>query len=241
MTLASYTDQVQSLLDDFAGVEYTTANLTKYINHGRLQLAAASESVRAEVTLTLVPATQSYSFSAVTALPSGVQTVLGARMLRIQTLPGPPPSWRRLEQRSWEWFSTYRLSQSVTAAGMPTMVAQLNPGITGTLWFDPIPDVAYVIAIDAVCHPVELVDDTTPEALTYPWSEAVPYYGAYLALLNSQRWADADSMWRRYREFELRATQMTGTSRLPRNFPGGLGATLASESKPLTGGLGRAS
>src|ERR1700723_1026716 len=240
MALTSYLGQVESLLDDFGNVEYTQANLTTYINDARVQIAGASESIRSEVTLTLAASTQVYPFSAATALPSGVQGIIAARMLRIQTIPsdpGPPlvpASWRRLEQRSWEWFATYRLSQSVTTLGQPTMVTQLNPGVSGTLWFDPVPDIAYVTAIDAVGYPAALVDDTTVEALSYPWTEAVQYYAAYLALLNSQRRADADAMFSRYTEFETRATQMTGSSRLPKQFPGGEGARVAGQNMPIT-------
>lgn len=240
MALTAYLAQVESLLDDFGNVEYSTFNLTNYINYARSQIAGASESIRAEATLTLAASTQSYPFSGATALPTGVQGILAARMLRLQTIPanaGPPAtpaSWKRLEQRSWEWFATYRLSQPVTVLGMPTQVAQLNPGINGTLWFDPIPDFAYVTAIDAVGYPTGLIDDTTPEALSYPWTEAVQYYAAYLALLNSQRRTDADAMFARYGEFEARATQMSGATRLPRNFPGGEGARIAGQNMPIT-------
>lgn len=240
MALTAYLTQTQSLLDDFAGVEYTTANLTVYINDARVQIAGASESIRTQATLTLVAQQQSYPFSSVSGLQTGVQGILAARMLRLQTIPanaGPPAapaSWKRLEQRSWEWFLTYRLSQPVSTFAPPTMVAQLNPGVNGTLWFDPTPDYAYTTTIDAVAYPIPLVDDTTVEALDFPWTDAVAYYAAYLALLNSQRRADADAMWDRYQEFESRGTQMSGATRLPRQFPGGDGARMAGQNMPIT-------
>ena len=238
--LDTYLQQVTSLLDDFLNVEYTTANLTTYINDARVQIAGASESIRCEATLETVAQQQSYSFGAVTNLTTGVQGILVARFVFIQTIPafaGPPAnpaSYKRLEQRKWEWFATYRLAQSVTTYAQPTMVTQLNPGFNGTLWFDPIPDNVYSLLIDAVGYPEALVDDTTPEALSGPWTEAVQYYAAYLALLNSQRSADAQGMWSRYEVFESRATQMTGATRLPWQFPGGDGARQAGQNMPIT-------
>lgn len=235
MALFAYRAQVQSLLDDAGAVEYTVANLDTFINDARVQIAGASESIRSAATLNLVAAQQTYNFSDATGLAAGVAGVLVVRMVRIQNVGG---GWNRVTTRPWEYFFTFRLCSVVPVTDTPTMAAQLNPGVNGTLWFDPTPDQAYVTSLDAVGYPIPLVTDLTTEALSAPWTEAVQYYAAYLALLNAQRRADADAMWQRYELFQMRATQMTTPSRLARNRPGGEGARMAGQHTPLTGPFG---
>ena len=232
MALASYQAQTQSLLDDAGAVEYTLANLTEYINSARFQIAGASESIRAEATLALVAGQQSYAFSVITGFAAAVGGTLVVRQVRIANFAG---GWNRVTTRPWPYFFTFRLCTPVPISGIPTMASQLNPGAGGTLWFDPVPDNPYNVGLDVVGYPVLLVDDTTPEALSYPWTEAVQYYAAYLALLNAQRTTDATTMFQRYESFQLRATQMTTPSRLSRNHPGGEGARMAGQHTPLTG------
>jgi len=63
-----------------------------------------------------------------------------------------------------------------------------------------------------VCLPITLVSDGTAEAIPYPWTDAVPYFAAYLALLSAQspaRTADADRMMQRYELFMGRARQFS--------------------------------
>lgn len=234
--LPGYQAQVQSLLDDFGAVEYTVANLNTYINDARVQIAGASESIRGQATLSLAAAQQSALFTAATGLPTGVAGLLSVRMARVQVLVGPPAGWRRIEMRPWEYFFTFRLCQIINNPGLPTMAAQLNPGIGGSLYFDPVPDMPYTIGLDSVQYPIALTGAPTEiELIPAPWTEAIQYYAAYLALLNAQRYSDATMMFDRYQLFEWRATQMTTPSRLPRQYPGNTGATGASANMPLTG------
>lgn len=228
--LDAYLAQVQSLLDDPSAVEYTTADLTVYINDARVQVAGASESLRYPATLALAATQQSYAFSSAViagAVGLGLAGVLDIRMVAL--IGGG-----QLEMRSWEWFFSYYLAVPSPPSGSPAVCAVLLPGIAGSIWFAPIPAAVGSVLIDAVCYPVALADDTTPEALPYPWQEAVQYYAAYLAYLNAQRRTDADAMFARYQVFEERATQMTTPSRLPRNYPGGRGARLAGAHMPIT-------
>lgn len=230
MALTAYQTQVESLLDDFNNVEYTAANLTTYINDARVQIAGASESIRRECSLALTSAEQSYAFAAATKFATGVAGLLSVRMARLQTEGG----FSRLEMRSWEWFNSYCLCKPVTPTGAPKTCAELQPGINGELYFYPTPDIDYTAFLNGVCYPIALVDNTSVEALSYPWTEAVQYYSAYLALLNAQRSADANAMFARYKEFEMRATQMSTPSRLPRQYAGGAGARGAGMNMPIT-------
>ena len=231
--LATYLAQTQSLLDDPDAVEYTTADLTSYINDARLQIAGSSESLRQPATFFTVAGDQAYLFSNCTLenapLPNpGLGGILDVRMATV--IGGGP-----IEMRTWEYFFQFFLSSPAT--GAPTVAAVLLPGIAGTLWLAPVPNVSNVaIMLDTVCYPVPFSSptDAGPEALSQPWQDAVPYFAAYLAYLNAQRRTDADAMYARYATFEARATQMTSPTRLPRNYPGNTGARLAARNMPIT-------
>jgi hypothetical protein len=231
MALNAYLAQVESLLDDFSNVEYTSANLTVYINDARLQIAGSSESIKLQAALALTNTVQSYAFSAATGFSGiGVGGILSVRMAALSTGPG----YTELDIRPWEWFWRYYVCQNQATRGLPTKCAEFEPGINGTIWFWPVPNATLSVLLDAIGYPIPLVTDSTIEALSYPWTEAVQYYAAYLALLNAQRKADADAMYARYKEFEWRATQMTTPTVLPGNTIGTVGAKVAATHTPLT-------
>jgi hypothetical protein len=83
------------------------------------------------------------------------------------------------------------------------------------------------------------VNDTTAEAIPYLWTDAVPYFAAYLALLSSQtgaRTADADKMMQRYTEFVERAKRAATGDVLPWQYqgqpvPGGLNTPAAPSAR----------
>lgn len=231
MALNAYVAQVRSLLNDPSAAEYQTADLTIFINDARVQIAGASESIRALMSLTTAAATAQYLYSTATAAPAGVGGVLTVRKARVLSAG----VWSEVINRSWEWFFSYLMcGPAAVATGIPDTFAEFAPGISGSLFLSPIPNGVLSIQLDAVCYPIPLVDDSTSEALPYPWTEAVQYYSAYLALLSAQRKADADAMFERYVVFQNRATQMTTPTALPGNLPGGLGAERAGQHLPIT-------
>jgi len=233
MALNAYLAQVQSLLDDPGAVEYPTANLTTYINDARVQIAGASESIRLIATLSLTGGTPSYLFSLFTGLPASVQGVIALRKMRSQG--GPAGQWIEVFNREWEWFWSYCLNGPRSVAqGTPDTFSVIQKGVNGSFFVNPTPAGTLVISADCVGYPINLASDSDPEALPYPWTEAVQYYAAYLALLNAQRYADADGMLQRYVLFETRATQMSTPTALPVQYPGGPGAAIAGAARPIT-------
>jgi hypothetical protein len=234
--LNAYLAQVESLLDDFGNVEYSLANLTTYINDARVQIALSSESLRPSAQLVLVVGQESYPLSVMTfpAQPTPTAGLGGVANVRSANLQLPNNGLQRLETRAWEWFNTFYYAQPVKTPGPPTIFARLQPGlINGNFYINPPPDQAYTLQIGAVAYPIPLVDDTTTEALNAPWTEAVQYYSAYLALLSAQRRADAEVMWERYLSFEMRGTQLTTPTRLPGQYPGGGGAQAAGTHRQI--------
>lgn len=235
--LNTYLQQTQRLLQDKIQAQYNLADLTAYVNDARLQIALSTESIRQPAQFDTVIGQQQYpysgmTFSAAPTVPSGLGAVCNVRSAHV-LLSGSPPGQQRMETRAWEWFNTFYLSSAVPPTGQPTIFTRLQPGLNGVLWLAPIPDQVYTIQVDAVATPAALASDGDPEALSSPWTDAVPFYAAYLALLSSNNFQAADEMWQQYQRFEQRGTQLTTPTRLPGQYPGGAGAVGAAAHNTL--------
>ena len=93
------------------------------------------------------------------------------------------------------------------------------PGSTGSLsggsFYINTPDIAYTLLCDCVCYPIALADDTTKEAIPYLWTDAVPFFAAYYALMSAQnnaRMADAMQYFNMYTQFVERARRASNPS-----------------------------
>lgn len=85
---------------------------------------------------------------------------------------------------SWTKFnSKYNPYTRGTFLYAPIIICQFGQGDQGSILFSPVPNQAYCMEWDCSGLPVDLVDDTTPEAIPEIWTQAVPFYAAYLALL----------------------------------------------------------
>ena len=229
--LTQYLSQTTALLQNPSASPplYATALLTGFINTARGQLAGESEACRFMGTLTAIVGTRVYPFTSISlAGSSGVLGVINARTLWY--LVGSGQKW--LRPRPWEWFSLYELNTAVPNIGPPMVWSQYgqgaqaqavpNPVGGGSLYISPLPDIIYTLPVDCVCYPVPLVDDTTPEAIPYLWTDAVPYYAAYLALLSSQTGARtqlAQEYFKIYTDFVNRARRAATPGTLPTIYP----------------------
>jgi hypothetical protein len=205
--------------------------LDTYINIARQQLAGDGECIRLFGTLMMSSGISNYTLAAIVPNPFGTSGVDGVLAVRMANQGG-----RLLDLRPWEWFFNYYYAQPATS-GMPMVVAQQGQGLSGTLWFWPPPDpmhAALGVNFDCVCLPIPLVDDTTPDAIPYPWSDAVPFYAAYYAYMAMQRQADADMMLARYLMLMRRARGESVPSALPENLPGDMGARMAASKTSMT-------
>ncbi len=211
---------------------YATSQLDAYINTARLQLAGESECIRALGNLTVSAETAQYSLTSITIpanAPAGIAGALNVRSLWVQ-VAGSATALIWLTPRTWEEFAYFSLNNAAPTFGFPTEWAQFAQGASGTIFLNPAPNAAGICVAEIVAYPINLVDDTTAEAIPFMWTQAVPYYAAYLALLSSQtgvRTADADKMFERYRMFVDRARKAATPSVLP----------WQSEQMPVPGGI----
>lgn len=220
MLQSTYLPQTQQLLQNPPATSalYTTSILTGYINTARGQLAGEAACVRAIATIQTVPGQRAYNFSSLnlgTPSATGIQGAINISTIWYNVASGQ--QW--IAPRPWEWFGLYHLNNPVPSPGPPEVWSQYGQGAAppgsstgasfgGTLYIDPPPDLSYTLNCDCTCYPITLALDTDVEAIPYLWTDAVPYFAAYAALLSSQtstRMRDAEEMFKLYQVFVNRA------------------------------------
>lgn len=229
--LTQYLSLTQQLLQNpqAPSTLYPTANLTTYINIARGQIAGEGECVRAIGTVSTVVAQRVYAFSSIsfgTVATTGIQGAINVR--RIQYAVGTGQKW--VNGKSWEWFDLFRFNNPVPGSGPPTEWAQHRQGSSGvnvaagasngtvnsgSFYIDPLPDLVYTLNCDCVCYPQPLALDTDVEALPYLWTDAVPYFAAYMALMGAQtsvRIEQAQRLFALYEQFMSRARNAANPS-----------------------------
>lgn len=223
--LTQYITQTQRLLQNPGAPTslYSVSDITNYINIARGQLAGEAHCIRLLGTLAVNIGQSQYNFSSITFAPSsalsGVQGILHVRSIRYAVGQG----YKWVTPRSFPWFEFYHLNNPVPPSGAPFVWSQYGQGSsgqgsitgagfsslsTGNLFIAPIPDVGYTLTCDCACYPIALVGDGDTEAIPYLWTDAVPFYAAYYALLSAQtsaRMADGERYFQYYQQFVQRA------------------------------------
>lgn len=227
MALAAYETAVQNLLQAPSSPVplIPTATIDTYINTARNQVAADAQCIREPATLALVSGTANYGFAAISVGVAGVGSVIAVRSARMGGTP--------LFIINWERFAQYY--QGNGKSGTPQLAAQQGQGVAGTLFFNPTPNAVGTVSLDVACLPIALANDATPEAIPSLWTDAIPFYAAWLALQSLQRQTDANLMLERYQLLIRRGTQLATPSELPDNLPGGMAAQAVSTRQTLAG------
>lgn len=215
--LASYLNLTAALLQNPAAPSslYSTTLLTNFINIARGQIAAEGECCRAIGTIGTVIGQRNYNFSLLNFSGAfGGQVALNIRRIQYNVGAGQ----KLIKSKSWEWFDSFRLNNPVPQSGAPTEWAQygqgssgLNATLTGSggaplnsgsFYIDPLPDLVYTLNCDCTCYPQALATDSDAEAIPYLWTDAVPYYAAYMALMSSQTGVRIEQAQRLFQLFE---------------------------------------
>lgn len=120
----------------------------------------------------------------------------------------------------WSGFQAYLRSYNIGFQNYPTFFSQYGQGVNGSLYVWPVPSVDIQTDIDCYCDVVYLVDDTSVEAIPYPFTEAVQYYATYLAYLNAQRKDDAQFIMSEYKRVLNEARVVTTPPVVPSFYDG---------------------
>ena len=196
---------------------YADSALVSFINMARRQLSAEAQCIRVFGTLATVASQRVYPFSAFDVSgTTGVQGVIDVRQGQVVVGSGAS----RLNHRPFPYFMQYYMNNAAPVNARPVDWAQYAEGFNGSIYLDPIPDTVYTLNFDTVCLPVDLADDSTPEAIPVLWTDAVRFYACYMALSSAQRMGDADRMFQQYTQFMSRARTGSTPEVLSTTYPG---------------------
>lgn len=212
--LITYQQRTRRLLGDELFKWLRDGDLEDYINEARLQVAGEGECLPDYSQLQVNQTSQEYPFSLITIsavnLTLGYSEVLNVRMGNFSIGSGQ----KLVYPRAWAWYQLYTLSDPVPVPGPPREFAQQGQGTSGTLWINLV-DQSYQLNLDTVCLPLNLVDDTTPDAIPRLWKQAVPYYAAWIAMMTHPSGANPDEMFARYQQMMERARSGAVSQVLP--------------------------
>jgi hypothetical protein len=94
-------------------------------------------------------------------------------------------------------FSVYQARIRQFAQGtyqwIPTFGTQYGVGTSGSFAMYPLPNAAYQMEWDCLCVPANLKTDTDTEVIPSPWTDTVPFYACFLAMLELQNHNSARS------------------------------------------------
>lgn len=240
--LAQYISRTRSLLQVLtpnpATNLYSDDLLTTNINWGRQRLAGDSESISVIGTLTLTDVSNVYDFADIdtgSSATTGIGSIYNVRQASV--LVGDGLAY--LASRGYPWFRQYHANEVVPTTGQPQVYAQYGQGSSGSLYFWPNveTDGQYIVNLDCLGVPIDLEDDTTVEAIPFPFTDCVPFIACYYTLQSPQRQADADLMMKRYNEYLDKARSMSNPSVLP--FQARQAPDPTSQNKLGTPGGGR--
>ncbi len=177
--------------------------------------SGATFSVSVQGVNNTVAGQEVYSFASrntAAQLTSGANQILGVMSVSACWGGNMRPMLRRL---TWTDFQAWLRSYSTGLQSFPSVWSQYGQGVNGSVYLYPIPSQALPMDWDTFCSVAALAQDTDPEAIPYPWTDAIPYYAAYLAYDNSQRKTDAGRMFSDYELFMKRARALSEPGFIP--------------------------
>ncbi len=199
------------------GWGYITGTTTAVTAAGSGGGTNATFTTTIDNSLTTIPGQEVYKFSTANTLAqtiSGVQSVIG--VLSVSCAWGANASMKPiLQQMIWSEFQAYYRSYNNGMQNYPTIWSQYAQGVNGSIYVWPLPSQYSQMDWDCYCIPVDLVDNTTAEAIPYGWTDCVPYYAAYLAYLDAQRMEDANNMFRMFTQYMKRARSFSEVPFIP--------------------------
>lgn len=206
-TLAEYQQQLTDLIHDSGGQFYSVGLQTRAINLARKQVAKDGRCLRVLTPpgtsvgqMATVASQEAYQFSDYETM---VQTELPG-VDKIQSVAQVAISWGgyipAMIYAPWGQFQAYYRAVNFTGIeGFPAVWSIYGAGAVQSIYLYPIPTQAMAMLWDTVCSPIDLVDDTTIDALPYPYDEAVKHWAASYCYLNSQRRQDSNAALNDYK------------------------------------------
>ena len=204
--LSDYLTGVRRLVHDSTGNYWQDPELIDYINQARFRVAADTGCNRILQTVSLVAGQETYQFS---ALPSGISTfdILNITLIwggmRVP-LTYMPYTEFNLKMRNWQSFQ-----------GRPVAFCVYG---NNTVYVGAIPDQTYSSEWDTVVAPANLVNYTDQDTISFPFTEPVTFYAAYMAKFKEQSYEEAEKFLQTYTQKIGAAVRSSFTRRISNPF-----------------------
>ena len=204
--LSDYLTGVRRLVHDATGNYWSDSELIDYINQARMRVVADTGCNRILQTTNLVAGQETYPYS---ALPSGISTfdVLNITLLwggmRVP-LTYMPFTEFNLKMRNWQSFQNRPVAFSVYG--------------NSTIYVGAIPDQTYSSEWDTVVAPATLVNNTDVDTISFPFTEPVTFYAAYMAKFKEQSYEEAEKFLQTYTQKIGAAIRSSFTRRISNPF-----------------------
>lgn len=150
--------------------------------------------------------------SIVTATNPGARGIIGVQSIAVSW-----GSWKPMLKfcAAWTALQAYARSLNVLVQNYPLVWSQYAQGESGSIYLYPIPVQTAQMELDCFCVPIDLVDDTTVEAIPEPWTDAVCFLACYYAYLNGQRPDYAAKMLAEYKRYIREGRQAAQPTAIP--------------------------
>jgi len=190
VALNAYLAQTSRLLHDPNNVTFSVPDLTAYINLARGQIAVGSQCVRQPDTVNTITSQETYAMP----IPStpGVGQAFAVLNIAVNWGTAYQPV---ISRYTWADFQAYFRIFGGTQTGFPECFAIQGRGVAQIVYLFPIPSSVLATQWDCLHTVLAINSDTDPEAIPYPWTDCIPYYAAYFALINAQRYQEAKGMF----------------------------------------------
>lgn len=196
---------------------------TGYVNVPTITITGDGTGATATATLTdflSVQANQEvYTFSAANAIITqfnpGVSGIFGVQSVAVAWGAMKPV----LKNVDWSSMQAYMRSINYATSAYPAVWAQYKQGHSASIYLYPVPSQLNQMEWDCYCDVIDLVDDTTVEAIPDPYDQAVPFKAAYYAYMNAQRRDDAAMMDSEYKRYMREGRAMSTPSMVPDFYP----------------------
>ena len=182
----------------------------------------ASASYTLSSFLTCNPAQEVYTFASVNPIIQanfpGVSQIIAIQSVAISW-----GSWKpAMRNYPWSMFQAYCRAWNIGEQNYPTVWSQYGQGQNGSIYLYPIPSVIGQMDWDCYCVPIDLALDTDVEAIPHPFTEAVPYYAAFLAFMSAQNQDAAMNMRGLYKQQMAEARGFVSPPIIPDMYESGL-------------------
>ena len=202
-TLADYITECRRLLHDANGAIYPDSELTDDINLARRRLVRDTGCLREIQMANTVTSQEVYNF---TALPSGNSTV---DVLNINLYWGNT----RIPMNYLPWTDfNAKLRFWQNYIGRP--IAFSLYGQT-KFYISPVPDQVYVMELDTVISPADLVNNADVDSIPIEFTGPVAFYACHQAKYKEQAYGESEIFKQEYIKKAQNVLATTYTRRMP--------------------------